>query len=156
MAGRLWDWAVRAYAAPGVEPLCLALQDHHGQSVCLMLWAGWAAAGDRWPGAQGLAEAVILARRWEREVVGPLRAARRGLKTAPGLSDAARETLRTQVRAGELAAEQALLLALEAVTPAVGEARLSPLAALAAASLALGPPAPAKTLESLARAFPPK
>ena len=154
MADRLWDWAVRAYAAPQVEPLCLSLQDHPGQSVCLRLWAGWAAASGRWPDAAGLAEAVVLARHWEREVVGPLRAARRGLNSAPGLAEDVRQALRARVQADELAAERALLEALEALAPLVGEPGVQPLAALAAASLALGPAAPGKALESLADAFP--
>ena len=72
----LWNWAERAYDAPGVRPACLSLQDEHGQSVCLLLWAGWAATGGRWPDAAGLAEAAALARAWERDVTA--RCARRG------------------------------------------------------------------------------
>ena len=41
---RLWDWAVAAYAAPGVGEACLALQDSHEQNVPVLLWSGWVAA----------------------------------------------------------------------------------------------------------------
>ena len=82
---RLADWAQAAYAAPGVADLCLALQDEHGQSVCLLLWAAWAGATDRPVDQLG---AASLARTWEANVVGPLRAAR-----TP-------ETTRVGVRAG--------------------------------------------------------
>jgi uncharacterized protein (TIGR02444 family) len=39
-----WEWALDAYARPGVAEACLELQDVHGQNVPLLLWAAWAAA----------------------------------------------------------------------------------------------------------------
>lgn len=154
MAGRLWDWALRAYAAPGARRLCLQLQDKHDQSVCLLLWAGWAALAGRWPDEAGLAAAAALARRWEGEIVGPMRAARRVLKTAPGIAEAARGELRAQVQASELAAERALLEALEAASPDAAAGSAHPAAALVLASRAWGDPAPATMLKSLAAGFP--
>ncbi|MDR3514126.1 MAG: TIGR02444 family protein [Caulobacteraceae bacterium] len=150
----LWDWARRAYDAPGVQAACLSLQDEHGQSVCLLLWAGWAAAGGRWPDAAGLAEAAALARTWERDVIGPLRTARRGLKAAPAIGEAARQALRARVQADELAAERALLDTLEAVSGAGAAVPDGPAGALRAASAAWGHAAPQQALETLARAFP--
>ena len=147
---RLADWARTAYAAPAVADLCLTLQDEHGQSVCLLLWAAWAGATDR-PGDH--AAAASLARTWEADVVGPLRAARRGLKTAPGLTDPDRAALRARVHADELAAEWALLAALEALAPGGGQAG-SPLEAMIAASTAWGVTAPVQLLAKLAAAFP--
>ena len=147
---RLADWAQAAYAAPGVADLCLALQDEHGQSVCLLLWAAWAGATDRPVDQLG---AASLARTWEANVVGPLRAARRGLKAAPGLTDADRAALRARVRADELAAEWALLAALEALAPGSGQAT-DPLEAMIAASTAWGVTAPVQRLSKLAAAFP--
>jgi uncharacterized protein (TIGR02444 family) len=150
----LWDWAGRAYAAPGVEALCLDLQDRGGQSVCLLLWAGWAAVGGRAPSAGTLAEAAGLARAWEGQVVQPMRAARRALKIVPGLAEDERERLRDQVKAAELAAERALLAALETLAPAGGDHPSDPAAALAAACLAWGAAAPPEALNTLAAAFP--
>lgn len=107
----LWDWAVRAYGRPGVAPACLHLQDAHGQNAPLLLAAAWAAAEGR---TLDLDAAVGLARAWEADVVGPLRAARRGLKMSHSpIPDAGRETLRETVKAVELESERLLLAALE-------------------------------------------
>jgi uncharacterized protein (TIGR02444 family) len=149
----LWDWATRAYAAPGVQALCLDLQDRYGQSVCLLLWAGWMAASGRSPPAGTLEAAAGVARSWEAGVIGPLRSARRALATAPGLDPDDRAALRAQVQAAELAAERALLAALEALA-AAGGAPAGSAAALAAASLAWGAPAPTGALNALSAAFP--
>lgn len=110
-----WEWAVRAYARPGVEALLLALQDQHGQCVPLLLWAVWsdAAAGP------ALDRAAALCRCWEAEVGAPLRCARRALKTPRHpVDDAAREQLRSEVKSAELNAERVLMKSLEALTPA--------------------------------------
>lgn len=96
-----WDWAVAAYARPGVAEACLDLQDAHGQNVPLLLWAIWR-GGD-------VDAAVALARSWEDEVIGPLRGVRRRLKAR---ADA--EALRQKVKAVELEAERNLMSALEA------------------------------------------
>lgn len=110
-AARLWDWAVRAYARPGVADACLHLQDHHGANAPLLLAAAWAASiGRRFD----TGAAVALAYDWEHDVGGPLRAARRNLKPGRrGVADAAREGLRAQVKAVELQGERVLLDALE-------------------------------------------
>jgi uncharacterized protein (TIGR02444 family) len=150
----LWDWARRAYATPGVEARCLALQDRNGQSVCLLLWADWASISGRAPTPKALADAVGLARTWESEVIGPLRAARRGLKSAPGLAADARTALRAQVQAAELDAERGLLTALEPLADAGGDKSLHPVAAMGAACRAWGKPAPAQALVALAAALP--
>ncbi len=145
----LWAWAQQAYATAGVSDLCLELQDAHGQSVCLLLWAAW--AGPSTPPV--LDRAVALARAWEGDVVGPLRAARRALKTITGLDETRRTALREQVQAGELSAEHALLAALEAIAPADAARPADPLPALEAASAAWGPPAPRPRLAALAAAL---
>ena len=105
----LWPWAVDAYGRPDVASAALALQDQHGQCVPLLLWAAWARPVD----SDLIGRAVSLARTWEAAAILPLRTARRGLKAAlPGGDDAAREALRTQIKAGELEAERLLLGAL--------------------------------------------
>ena len=107
----LWTWAVAAYGRPSAAEACLHLQDHHGANVPLLLAAAWAASEGR-----GLdpAAAVALTHDFEHDVVGLLRAVRRGLKSArSGVQDGAREALRTSVKAVELEAERVLLDALE-------------------------------------------
>jgi uncharacterized protein (TIGR02444 family) len=109
----LWDWALAAYARPGVAPVCLALQDGHHQNIPLLLAAAWAAEQGR---TLDLDRAVALARVWEADVVGPLRGARRGLKISPPpVPDSSREALRETVKAVELEAERLLFSALESL-----------------------------------------
>lgn len=104
----LWDFALTAWDRPGVSEICLRLQDRHGQCVPLLLWRAWAAAERREPGDDLMRNAVALARTHEREIIAPLREARR----APGSEGA------EAARQAELAAEEALLNALDALTPA--------------------------------------
>jgi uncharacterized protein (TIGR02444 family) len=146
--GGLWDWTLAAYARPGAAEACLALQEEHGQNVCLLLWAVWAETED----AALLARGADLARRWDAAAVQPLRAVRRALKAevAPVTEDA-REALRQEVRATELRAERVLLETLEAL--AARQAGTPALAALKAASRAWGAPAPDVALAALAVAF---
>lgn len=150
---RLWDWARRAYAAPGAQVACVALQDGHGQSVCYLLWAAWAAAEGRGT-ASALGRAAEIARAWESVALEPLRAARTGLKAqASGIDPAARMALRGRIAEDELTAERLLLVALEElVGPSEGAARPLGLA-LDQAVAAWGAQAPTETLETLSRIF---
>lgn len=109
---RLWDFALAAWDRPGVSDICLRLQDRHGQCVPLLLWRAWVAAEGREAGDDLLRNVVTLARTHEQEMIAPLRATRRARD-----SDAA-GYLREAAKQAELAAERALLNALEALTPA--------------------------------------
>lgn len=150
----LWDWALEAYARPGVAEACLELQDHHGQSVPYLLWAAWAAQSGVILPATELTAAAWLSRAWDEAAVAPLRQVRRRLK-APmsGIPDAPREAARARVKAAELAAEYALIQALEAMTPATGGDARPLLQALAEASAAWTPPAGRQALAVLAQAL---
>lgn len=118
-----WDWALAAYARPGVAETCLELQDRGGHDVVLLLFALWLA--DR--GIEVDDGLAFRARRasgvWREEVVGPLRAVRRRLK--PGLAallphhdapearqPAQAAALRARIKGLELAAERLQVLAL--------------------------------------------
>jgi uncharacterized protein (TIGR02444 family) len=146
----LWDWAVEAYARPGVADACMELQDRHGQSASFLLWAAWARSID--PGL--LADAAQVARVWDGAAVTPLRDVRRTLKAlrAP-VEDVARERVRTGVRAAELAAEQLLLQTLEALTRGRLTAIVPRREALVAAAAAWGAPPPKSALETLVQAL---
>ena len=117
-----------------MAPACLRLQDRDGLDVNIALFAIWAG------GARGVLPAATLDRalahsaRWREGVVGPLRQARRTLKAPDApveVSGAA--TLRTRVKAAELAAEklQQFMLA-----PLVEQAEGPPGRAAAEANLA--------------------
>jgi uncharacterized protein (TIGR02444 family) len=151
---RFWDWALAAYAGPGVARACLELQDRHGQCIPYLLWAAWAAAEGRPLTIDQLSAGAALAARWDDAVGQPLRQARRALKPVmPGVEDAPREALRTQAKALELMAEQTLMQALEALAPPPSAARLPAATALAAAVQAWRAPASPEALAPLVLAL---
>jgi uncharacterized protein (TIGR02444 family) len=151
----LWDWAVRAYAAPGVEIACLDLQDAQGQNVPLLLWAAWCASTGRRLDEDTLEAASDTTRVWQDAAIAPLRQVRRGLKTRiPDMDDGAREAVRAQVKAIELAAERHLLEALEALSPSSAGPSTPVLPALVAASRTWSAVTPRTALTLLAERLP--
>jgi uncharacterized protein (TIGR02444 family) len=151
MSAGLWEWALAAYARPQVEDVLLDLQDVNEQNVCLLLWAAWAAQTRRPLDDDSFDEAVDLARAWEDNAVRPLRTLRRTLKKGvPDMDAPARLAVREQIKAVELAAEQASLTALEAVPHAVAGKPHAVEAALIAAARAWGGPTPRPRLQILA------
>jgi uncharacterized protein (TIGR02444 family) len=145
----IWEWALAAYARPGVPDACLHLQDAHGQNTSFLLWAVWAEAADR----DLLARAAQAAHRWDTVALVPLREVRRALK-APcrPIADADREGLREDIKAAELRAERVLM---ETLAQMAGEASggAHALDALRAASQAWGKAAPDEALAALAAAL---
>lgn len=114
-----WDWAVAAYAAPGVAEACLDLQDAHDQNVPLLLWAAWCARTGRRPDEDALDAACDTARVWTDAAILPLRDLRRRLKSPiPDMDNADRLAVREQIKAVELDAERRLISALEGLAPA--------------------------------------
>jgi len=106
MSDNLWEWAVAAYARPGVAEACLDLQDSENQNVPLLLWAAWRPHADEAMARQ----AAGVAHAWADAVIVPLRQVRRRMKTAVSEGDdRLRLSLREKVKGLELAAEKALL-----------------------------------------------
>ena len=141
----IWEWALEAYARPGVPEACLALQDLHGQNTSFLLWAVHAEAKD----PELLARAAAVTRTWDRTALVPLRDVRRALKAPlPPVDDHARLALREEVKGLELAAERLLLETLDGMSQGRGGAHA--LEALEAASKAWDKPAPAGALAELA------
>jgi uncharacterized protein (TIGR02444 family) len=143
-----WEWAIEAYARPGVLDACLELQDAHGQSVPLMLWVLWARADGR---SADLAQGARLAADYEAAAGGRLREARRALKQPiPGLGDGERLALRHRVKDVELEGERTLMAALAMLAPARPGGQPAPAAeALARASEAYGASLAAHAFEPL-------
>ena len=149
---RFWTWALEAYARPGAAEACLDLQDGHGQCVPYLLWVAWAAREGRVLDPLILEAGAELSARWEAAAVGPLRAARRAMKSqVPGVADAAREALRAEVKTLELRAEQLLIETLEAMGPEANGGALAIGPALAAAAAAWRCDAPQSALDRLAQ-----
>jgi uncharacterized protein (TIGR02444 family) len=155
-----WDFATRAWERPGVAALALTLQNDHGQSVALLLWTLWTVRDRRLAGAIELAAGVRLAGDWEDRIIAPLRGVRQRLTAPLWPADSETLPLRARALAAELAAERALIEALEALTPihAPGPGaegvleREGALERLATVARLWRSPAPAATLAELAAA----
>ncbi|CAN5382122.1 TIGR02444 family protein [soil metagenome] len=151
----LWDWSLAAYAAPGVEAICLQLQDVNGQNVPLLLWAAWCAGSGRRPDVDTLEAACDTARAWQTAAIAPLRAVRRTLKgKILDIDEAARLAVREQVKAVELAAERGLLNDLEALAPPASARPRPALDGLAEAARVWDGVVPRAALSSLATQLP--
>lgn len=147
----LWDWSVRAYARPGVQDICLSLQDDDGQSVCLLLWAAWRGPVDE----ETLEAAVDTAHSWHRTAIEPVRAVRRTLKKpVPDMDDARRLALREEIKRVELSAERGLLDELEGVAGPPSGAAFDVVTALAAAARLWSDRTPREALKTLAGRLP--
>jgi uncharacterized protein (TIGR02444 family) len=78
----LWDFSTWAYAQPGVEKACLALQSRMGLDINMVMFCLWLAYRGSGTAnlAQYLGSALKLSRDWQRSVVEPLRTCRNNLK----------------------------------------------------------------------------
>jgi uncharacterized protein (TIGR02444 family) len=121
-ANPFWEYSLELYRRPGVEGACLDLQRRHGPDVNLVLLCCWFGTRGIEVERDWLARATAICKRWQREVIRPLREVRAGLKaelaTPPASGMAARwpeltAALRQQVLATELDGErlEQLLLA---------------------------------------------
>jgi uncharacterized protein (TIGR02444 family) len=110
MGSPFWNFSLAVYGASAVQDECLALQDQFGLDVNLiMLCAFLGARHGAALTSDDMASARQEVRLWHEQIVRPLRAARRNLKTIE-LHDAdaakAATQLRTQVKAAELESER--------------------------------------------------
>ncbi len=121
-----WKFSLRTYAKPGVEHACLRLQNRQGADVNLVLLCCWAASCGRCAlDAETIKGAMQATRKWQAEIIGPLRAARLALKQGfDGVPADQRAQLRKSIGRAELECEHAeqLLLArqIEALPTAGG------------------------------------
>lgn len=110
-----WLFSLRTYGKSGVEQACLRLQDRLGADVNLVLLCCWAATCARGAlGTRTLRASIASTKRWQVEVVGPLRAARHSLKRGfDGMPSERTAELRQSIGRVELECEHAeqLLLA---------------------------------------------
>lgn len=128
----LWDWSVRAYAAPGVKEALLALQDGFGADVPLLLWAAREATAGRGV-PRDLAQRARTALTALRTQTRALRDARRAVpELAAGLEPALAEAAKAKLAEAELALEALSLARLDRFD---GEAAAGDLFANVAAAL---------------------
>jgi uncharacterized protein (TIGR02444 family) len=99
----LWTFSLVVYAEAGVQQECLALQERLALDVNLLLLCAYAGVRGVTLSGNDVAAAAGAVAGWHRDVVRPLRAARRALKSVVR-DDAA--ALRAEVKAAELTSEQ--------------------------------------------------
>jgi len=121
----LWSFSLRVYGGGKVAASCLWLQDHRGVDVNLVLYGCWLGSRGMELTAATLDAALRSTAPWAREVVAPLRRARRWMKTSQGLRDKVAErdyaALRERIKATELAAERLEQQLLQQIAPAKAE-----------------------------------
>lgn len=102
----LHDFALQLYAHPGVESLCLSLQDDHGADVNMLLFLCWRGHTGHHLSRKELLAAAGLSRRWSKSVTSPLRDIRRWMKQQPEADDDPEFSgLRKRIKQLELEAE---------------------------------------------------
>lgn len=104
MDSPLWLFAVSFYGRPGVADACLRCQDEAGADVNLVLFLLWQGGLGHRLSPDDVAGCEAAVAEWRRNVVQPLRAMRRRLKTGPQLSAAT--GFRDRIKAAELEAER--------------------------------------------------
>ncbi|MEM8987159.1 MAG: TIGR02444 family protein [Pseudomonadota bacterium] len=115
-AETFWNWSVRIYKTPELAPLLEQLQDDYALDVNLILWCAWAGDCGVILPSLSIRKAYDISQRWAAEVSGPLRTARRALKTPPRQAEPeAAAALRENVKAMELEAERIQQNILEAL-----------------------------------------
>ncbi|NIB39567.1 TIGR02444 family protein [Pseudomaricurvus alkylphenolicus] len=106
----LWQYSIRLYAAPGMESLCLRLQDGHGVNICLLLWCLWLDQSGRTFDTKLLRQGQRRANRWHCGLVAPLRLWRRSLSKQGSWA-----AWRKRLQSWEIRAERAELNQLESL-----------------------------------------
>jgi uncharacterized protein (TIGR02444 family) len=118
-----WRFSLRFYALPGVAPACLQLQDEANVDVNLMLFLLFLAENGRVVTRDDVARLDASIAPWRSDVVEPLRAIRRRLKSGIGdIPTATSEGLRNMVKKIELEAERLEQGRLENAAPNLGKA----------------------------------
>jgi uncharacterized protein (TIGR02444 family) len=154
-----WTFSLGYYRGAGVSEACLELQDNCGVDVNVVLFLLWQAAQKRKVADDDVKVLADKVRPWQIEVIGPIRALRRKLKTdAPLLDKGPAELFRTKIKAIELESERlqqdamaALATGLTTETAASAEAAAR--ASIAAYASALGRPLTMSAVDTLIAAL---
>jgi len=113
LSAHLWEFSVKLYRQPGVEPMCLLLQDQWHADVNILFWLRWLEVESMPINATRirLAEAHIAG--WKTDAILPLRQLRAEIKQHYGTTDKGVETTRTMIKDAELQAEKVVQMRLE-------------------------------------------
>jgi uncharacterized protein (TIGR02444 family) len=152
--GVFWAFSLRLYGEKGVPEATLVLQDECGADVDIVLYILWRASGGVCLDEVAIDTAVSSVAAWVQQVVLPLRAVRRALKTRlADVSPADAEALRSRVKAEELEAERLQHQALERLAPPASGIPVDPGPALAAYAARLAKPFPSDAVATLVTAM---
>ncbi len=152
--GGFWAFSLRLYGEQGVPEASLVLQDQCGADVDIVLYILWRAHGGVCLDEAGLGAAIAAVAAWVQQVVLPLRAVRRALKTRlADVAPADAEALRSRVKTEELEAERLQHQALERLAPPASGLPVDPGPALAAYAARLAKPFPPDTVATLVAAM---
>lgn len=114
--GSLWHFAEALYGHGEVSKACLFLQDQCGVDVNVLLFALWIARRKVLLDAAAVSEIDAAVKQWRQEIVVPLRAVRRRMKTGPSPApDDTTEALRSRLQEIEIESERIELSVLEAI-----------------------------------------
>jgi uncharacterized protein (TIGR02444 family) len=106
-ASPFWSFSLGYYRGAGVSEACVELQDRCGADVNVVLFLLWMASQKRQLATDQVRIVADKVRPWQMDVIGPIRALRRMLKTdAPLLDKRSAELFRTKIKAIELEAER--------------------------------------------------
>src|ERR1700694_2021268 len=86
-ASPFWTFSLGYYRGAGVSEACLELQDNCGVDVNVLLFLLWQASRKRSVPASEVKRIADTVRPWQIEVIGPIRALRRMLKSDAPLLD---------------------------------------------------------------------
>ena len=157
--GLFWQFSLRLYGEPGVPEATMALQDGAGADADIVLYILWRASQGDCLDSPALEVALAAVAPWREQVVQPLRAVRRALKTKlANVSEPEAEALRSRVKAEELEAERLQHQALARLARAGGGRPADPTPALASYAGCLGthfPPGAVATLTAAMNAITP-
>jgi uncharacterized protein (TIGR02444 family) len=122
----LWDFSLRVYGRPGVEQACLALQDGAGADVNVLLLCCWLGGAGRSADRVLLRRAIARVAAWRRDVLQPLRGARRATKRIAGVPEEERDAVRKGIGRVELQCEKVEQLVLERCAGAARPTKRAP------------------------------
>src|SRR5258706_5038122 len=103
-----WEFSLAFYAREAVGVACLSLQDRRGADVNILLLCCWLATLQLTVNEAGLKSAIEAVADWRRDVLGPLRAVRRQVVSAPmEIEKSERRAIKDGLLAAELDSERA-------------------------------------------------
>jgi uncharacterized protein (TIGR02444 family) len=115
--GAFWEFSLAYYSRERVSAACLSLQNRRGADVNILLFCCWLATLGLKVEPPGLHAAIAAVEAWRRDVLEPLRSARRAVADQfPEIAKADRQSIKHGALSVELECER---IAQEKITHAV-------------------------------------